>query len=98
MYGEDGAWYYLYQHCFETKADKYTYTVCPFKSVVQQSGPGSSTNIGRDPTWVSFNSADGYMLKMSEGDSIQCPERRARTAMVSRFYMAEEYHRHRFLE
>ena len=83
LYGKDGEYFALSQACFQHHADKYKYTVCPFKEVRQETSLGSPKIIGRSPAeWV-LHGNYGNQLKMDRGDSIQCPGNQSRMSWVS---------------
>ncbi|MQL77807.1 hypothetical protein Taro_010233 [Colocasia esculenta] len=62
-FGGDREFYSFYDHCFETKQDKYVYKICPFKDASQVEGY-STTRLG---SWDKFE--DSYrMMQFSNGD------------------------------
>ncbi|KAG1371441.1 Glucosidase 2 subunit beta [Cocos nucifera] len=62
-FGKDKEFYSFYDHCFESKQDKYVYKVCPFKKASQVEGH-STTQLGY---WDKFEESYGVML-FSNGD------------------------------
>lgn len=62
-FGKDSEFYSFYNHCFESKQNKYTYKVCPFKKASQVEGH-SSTQLGH---WDKFEESYRVML-FSNGD------------------------------
>ncbi|XP_068659644.1 glucosidase 2 subunit beta-like [Aristolochia californica] len=62
-YGPEKEFYSFYNHCFESKQNKYVYKVCPFKEASQVEGH-STTRLGR---WDKFE--DSYrVMQFSAGD------------------------------
>ncbi|XP_061981908.1 glucosidase 2 subunit beta-like isoform X3 [Populus nigra] len=62
-YGKEMEFYSFYDHCFESKQNKYVYKVCPFKEASQLEGH-STTRLGR---WNEFE--DSYrVMVFSNGD------------------------------
>ncbi|XP_010921325.1 glucosidase 2 subunit beta isoform X2 [Elaeis guineensis] len=62
-FGKDREFYSFYDRCFESKQNKYTYKVCPFKKASQVEGH-SSTQLGH---WDKFDESYRVML-FSNGD------------------------------
>ncbi|XP_008781219.1 glucosidase 2 subunit beta [Phoenix dactylifera] len=62
-FGKDKEFYSFYDRCFESKQNKYTYKVCPFKKASQVEGH-SSTRLGH---WDKFEESYRVML-FSNGD------------------------------
>ncbi|KAK7251950.1 hypothetical protein RIF29_35579 [Crotalaria pallida] len=62
-FGPEKEFYSFYNHCFESKQNKYTYKVCPYKQATQEEGY-STTRLG---SWDKFD--DSYRaLVFSNGD------------------------------
>ncbi|XP_027345856.1 glucosidase 2 subunit beta isoform X2 [Abrus precatorius] len=62
-FGPAKEFYSFYDHCFESKQNKYTYKVCPYKQASQEEGY-STTRLGR---WDKFE--DSYkVMVFSNGD------------------------------
>ncbi|XP_022753501.1 glucosidase 2 subunit beta-like [Durio zibethinus] len=62
-FGPEKEFYAFYDHCFESKQNKYVYKVCPYKQATQEEGH-STTRLGR---WDKFE--DLYrMMVFSNGD------------------------------
>ncbi|TKY58954.1 Glucosidase 2 subunit beta [Spatholobus suberectus] len=62
-FGPAKEFYSFYDHCFESKENKYTYKVCPYKQASQEEGY-STTRLGR---WDKFE--DSYkVMVFSNGD------------------------------
>ena len=80
-YGPAGIFYLLSQQCFKHSAREYEYTVCPFESVKQSSGPVINTVLGRQGHWTRQKSGD-YVLSMGYGDASLCPDGQARQTEV----------------
>ncbi|WCJ28785.1 Glucosidase 2 subunit beta [Euphorbia peplus] len=62
-FGKEKEFYSFYDHCFESKQNKYIYKVCPFKHASQDEGH-SSTRLGR---WDKFEDSYRTMI-FSNGD------------------------------
>ncbi|CAN1128379.1 Glucosidase 2 subunit beta [Linum perenne] len=62
-FGTEKEFYLLHDNCYETKQDKYTYKICPFKQASQVEGH-SSTTLGR---WDKFEDSYRTMV-FSNGD------------------------------
>ncbi|XP_010938146.1 glucosidase 2 subunit beta isoform X2 [Elaeis guineensis] len=62
-FGKDKEFYSFYDHCFESKQNKYVYKVCPFKKASQVEGH-STTQLGY---WDKFEESYRVML-FSNGD------------------------------
>ncbi|KAH7677549.1 Glucosidase 2 subunit beta protein [Dioscorea alata] len=61
-FGKEKEFYSFYDHCFESKRNKYTYKVCPFKEAIQVEGH-STTRLGN---WDKFE--DSYrIMQFSSG-------------------------------
>ena len=83
QYGPKGVFYKLKSSCLKKKSDHYEYTLCLFDSVKQQAFPAASTLIGSQPHWVSQGGEAGFVLEMSQGSAINCPDGRSRHTLVS---------------
>lgn len=71
-YGPDDVYAPLADRCIETKVDKYTYRVCPFKEAEQVEGEHGHTSLGR---WGGFDE-DMEHMKFKDGDHCwQGPQR-----------------------
>ncbi|OMO55340.1 hypothetical protein COLO4_36028 [Corchorus olitorius] len=57
-FGIEKEFYLFYDHCFESKQDKYVYKVCPFKRATQEEG-SSETRLGN---WEKFGNSYRMML------------------------------------
>ena len=57
--------------------------MCPFKEIRQQMFPEPSTLIGQIPEWIERGEKGHWTLKMSQGDSKQCPGSVKRLTFVS---------------
>ncbi|XP_065878387.1 glucosidase 2 subunit beta [Euphorbia lathyris] len=62
-YGKEKEFYSFYDHCFDSKQNKYVYKVCPFKHASQEEGH-STTRLGR---WEKFEDSYRTMI-FSNGD------------------------------
>ncbi|KAK7362466.1 hypothetical protein VNO77_04580 [Canavalia gladiata] len=62
-FGPAKEFYSFYDHCFESKQNKYTYKVCPYKQASQEEGH-STTRLGR---WDKFENSYKVMV-FSNGD------------------------------
>ena len=84
-YGPGGAFYLLGDVCYKLDTSVYRYTVCPFRDVKQEKLADSSFHVlGRESSWL-IEGVDGqYQLKMAGGDSVQCPDSKSRSTIVSR--------------
>lgn len=70
-FGVDKEFYSLYDRCFETKQNKYTYKVCPFKQASQEEGH-SITQLGY---WEKFENSYGMMLFSNGNNCWNGPDR-----------------------
>lgn len=62
-FGTEKEFFSFYDHCFESKENKYVYKVCPFKQASQEEGH-STTRLGR---WDKFEDSYRVMI-FSNGD------------------------------
>ncbi|PKA61833.1 hypothetical protein AXF42_Ash008665 [Apostasia shenzhenica] len=62
-FGKEKEFYLFYDHCFESKQNKYVYKICPFKQASQVEGH-STTRLG---SWDKFEESYRVML-FSNGD------------------------------
>ncbi|XP_023533400.1 glucosidase 2 subunit beta isoform X3 [Cucurbita pepo subsp. pepo] len=62
-FGPEKEFYSFYDQCFESKKNKYTYKICPYKQASQVEGH-STTRLGR---WSKFEDSYGVMI-FSSGD------------------------------
>lgn len=70
-FGVDKEFHSLYDRCFETKQNKYTYKVCPFKQASQEEGH-SITQLGY---WEKFENSYGMMLFSNGNNCWNGPDR-----------------------
>ena len=87
MYGPDGVFYQLSLTCFDHETREYKYTLCPFKSVTQQSFPSAPVHLGRRPRWRT-RLGGVFVLKMEGGDVSACPGGKQRHTLVLYFFTA----------
>ncbi|KAK2183653.1 hypothetical protein NP493_301g02042 [Ridgeia piscesae] len=84
-YGPDGAFYLLSDICYQFDTKHYQYTVCPFRDVKQKTLRDSTSHVlGQESSWLVDGAGGQYRLKMDGGDSIQCPNSKSRSTIVSR--------------
>ena len=81
-YGPAGVFYPLSLHCYQLRTSSYRYTVCPFHNATQRK-TATSRSLGTVPGWLPPQPGQLHRLRMSGGASIQCPESKARVAVVS---------------
>ncbi|OAY25615.2 hypothetical protein MANES_17G052400v8 [Manihot esculenta] len=62
-FGTGKEFYSLYDHCFESKQNKYVYKICPFKQASQEEGY-ATTRLG---SWDKFEDSYRFMI-FSNGD------------------------------
>eukprot|EP00045_Choanoeca_perplexa_P004645 m.39586 g.39586 ORF g.39586 m.39586 type:complete len:509 (-) comp12683_c0_seq1:349-1875(-) len=74
-WGDNDAYYPLYEECLSLAASGYEYTLCLFKDLVQKGSDGRTITIGRHYEWTS-----PHRGLVSKGDA--CPEVGARSAVV----------------
>ena len=75
--------------CFEVKADKYTYSMCPFGEATQKEG-GGSTRLG---TWQGFGDNYTTMLFDKGMGCWQGPARSFQVALTAPQPAAGQLHR-----
>ncbi|XP_055998542.1 glucosidase 2 subunit beta-like [Ostrea edulis] len=80
-YGPAGVFYKLSKSCFPHKALQYNFNVCPFQSVTQEHFPTERWTLGGKSSWKQ-KSHGQFLLEMSGGDAVNCPEGRPRQSLI----------------
>ena len=81
MYGPDGVFFKLAQLCVEFKADKYVYSVCPFRAVKQKDVGREALLIGEQVRWLQQGPND-FKLLLDNGSNQGCPQSQSRRTTV----------------
>ncbi|CAG5117873.1 unnamed protein product [Candidula unifasciata] len=79
-YGPNGVFYPLSKKCYKLNVDQYTYIICPFEKVSQESVPQTPVILGRKTSVISEHGQ--HMLIMAGGDNTLCPFGRDRRSKI----------------